>query len=586
MATRQLLIILAAICLFALPVAATTRYVDASPHTPVSPYTSWATAATNIQDAINAAGGGETILVNDGIYKFGGLNSARVYSNNKFPVIQSVNGPDVTIIIGQSSGYMCANLTDRTVLSGFTLKNSTNGFPNSAGGVFCATTNCLVTNCVVANCSGNFTGGIMGGKVIDCVLTNNSGYTGGAASNILVNCTIIFNHGSVGGGAYRASLSNCLLVANGSVLEGGGAYGSILISCTLSNNASTSVSGSLGGGGLCLCTARDSLISSNRINSGVGGGAYSSGLSNCVVQNNYSRGSNGGGISGGAATNCVIANNATQSGREGGGANGAILNNCLVTGNAAFLGAGVGSCTANNCTIVGNMAIGNGGAAGAYASILNNSIIYYNQAATTSANISGCVLTNCCTPSLAYPNIANSFTNAPSLVDPNGDFHLQSDSPCINAGNNSFATLTNDFDGNPRIVGDTVDVGAYEYQYPSSVLSYAWLQQYNLPTDGSVDFTDDDGDGMTTWQEWMAGTDPTDPASLLQMISATPTNNNSRVLVNWQSVGGKLYQLQRSTNLTSFSTIQSNLLGQSGATSYTDASVTNSKSYFYRVGLQ
>ena len=92
-----------------------------------------------------------------------------------------------------------------------------------------------------------------------------------------------------------------------------------------------------------------------------------------------------------------------------------------------------------------------------------------------------------------------------------------------------------------------MDIGAYEFQGTGSVISYAWLQQYGLPTDGSADYADPDGDGLNNWQEWRCGTDPTNALSALRLLSAPPTGTN--VTVSWQSVAGVNYFLERSTNL-------------------------------------
>jgi hypothetical protein len=206
-----------------------------------------------------------------------------------------------------------------------------------------------------------------------------------------------------------------------------------------------------------------------------------------------------------------------------------------------------------------------------------------------------------------FTNGVGNITNAPLFVDYAGDnLRLQSDSPCINAGNNAYAPGATDLDNNPRIVGGTVDMGAYEYQGPSSVISYAWLQQYGLPTDGSVDYADPDGDGMNNWQEWVCGTNPTNALSVLRLLSAAPTGSN--VTVSWQSVAGINYFLDRSANLGSPFTLEitnivgvatnivlvgtnslvvgTNIVGQAGTTSYADTNATGAGPFFYRVGVQ
>ena len=168
-----------------------------------------------------------------------------------------------------------------------------------------------------------------------------------------------------------------------------------------------------------------------------------------------------------------------------------------------------------------------------------------------------------------------------------GNLRLQSNSPCINAGLNAYAPGPTDLDGHPRIVSGTVDIGAYEFQGPGSVISYAWLQHYGLPTDGSADATDPDADGHNTWQEWRCLTDPTNALSVLRLLSASPAGTN--VTVSWQSVAGVNYFLERSTNLSATRPSRRwppNLPGQPGTTSFTDTNAAALAPLFYRVGVK
>jgi hypothetical protein len=114
-----------------------------------------------------------------------------------------------------------------------------------------------------------------------------------------------------------------------------------------------------------------------------------------------------------------------------------------------------------------------------------------------------------------------------------------------------------------------------------------WLQNFALPTDGSADFADADGDRMNNYSEWRTDTNPTNGLSLLRMVSAT--NGAGGTLVTWQSVATRSYRLERSTDLglaSPFQTIATNIAGVIGMKTFLDTSTTNGGPNFYRVGVE
>ncbi len=449
-------------------------------------------------------------------------------------------------------------------------------------------TNCLIT-CNTAWPSGQG-GGIYGGTIINSTLTNNTaGYGGAGAAVNMIGCLIVSNSApysppeGYGGGLYLGTASNCTFTLNGwgYGITGGAAAQSTLYNCTVNTNLAT-----YGGAGAYLSVLYNCTLTGNKCSS-TGGCGFNSTNYNCVFANNV--GTYGGAMYGGVSFNCILSNNTATYG--GGGSHSSTLNNCLLVANVVGNGSGGGatSGTLNNCTIVSNTAtVGGGGVDGG---ALNNCIVYDNTAGSSSAgnNYDGANLNYCCTTPLPTNGVGN-ITNDPAFVDlANGNFRLQTNSPCINSGNNSYVKNSTDLDGNPHISGGTADIGAFEVQSPASMISYAWLLQYGLPTDGTADSLDSDGDGMSNYAEWRCGTNPTNAASFLQMSSAIPASDFSSATITWQSVSGINYFVQRRGDLGAqppFSTIQSNILGQAGTTSYLDTNAVGPGPYFYRVGVR
>lgn len=484
--------------------------------TPASPFSNWITAATNIQDAIDAADAGDFVVVSNGVYDSGGRVVFGTMTNrvaiDKPVTVESVNGPASTIIVGSRTAYIppigirCVYLTNGAAMIGFTLTNGATQNTGdifqeqSGGGAWCNDSGVVLSNCIFAgNAAARYGGGAYQGTLFNCVLTNNSAaYGGGAASNALFNCTLVrnlamFQNLNYGGGAYGCTLSNSLIYGNQSVSGGG-----------------------------------------------YGGGAAFSTLNGCLVSSNIA-GNSGGGVFFGTADNSIIFSNRAMA---GGGASSNFLNDCLLKYNQALSdGGGAYFSTLGGCTVASNLCVtGDGG--GLLGGAATNCVVYYNFANRGGPNYSQGILSFCDTVPL--PAGPGNITNEPIFVNlSGGDFHLQSSSPCINTGNNAAVVGDTDLDGNPRIVGGTVDIGAYEFQSPDTVPFYARLQ-------------------MTT-------------------------NGPTGVTVSWQSVNRVLYFIQRSGVLSApspFSTIQSNIVGQAGTTSYTDTEAVGNGPFFYRVGVQ
>ena len=338
-----------------------------------------------IQAGINAALNGDTVLVADGTYT--GLGNKNIDFGGRAILVISENGPESCIIDCENSGRgfdFHSNETSASILSGFKI---TNGSADKGGGIrlgLYESSNPTIVNCII---SGNST-------------TSDWGYGGGIyctdSNPTIVNCTISDNSAS----------------APGYWGHGGGIYlddsSPIISYCTINGNTA---SGSWGYGGGIHCS-----YSSNPT------------IDHCTISGNSGAGTwgYGGGIYCGYTSNPNIIN-------------------CTISGNSVsgnwHSGGGV-YCYNSSPSIVNTIvegSIGNGG--GIYFDGSPNATVSYSDFYNNSGgNFTGSVPAGLGTivGTNANGDPCDSFYSIflnPLFVDPiNGNFNLQANSPCIDAG--------------------------------------------------------------------------------------------------------------------------------------------------------
>jgi hypothetical protein len=350
---------------------------------------------------------------------------------------------------GYGGGAECGSTT--AIFSG-------NTFNGNLSGDFYVSFSGYYGNGAGVNCSG--TSVILSGNTFTGNTVNATGGGGGAycydTTNTLVGNIFTGNYspGGNGGGAYcpagtTVTLSGNTFNGNSANGSGGGAYcyGAI----TLSNNTFTANSAgtSSGGGASCSSGVTNPItISGNTFlqNTAVsGGGIYATGpninlLDNLVANNTGTNtSSQGGGIWVDASTKLNMINN-TVTGNTTPGSGGGVA--FIVTGTVELL-------NVYNNIIWGNSATVSGG--DVYLSGTGQKKVFDFNDADSLYGVWDIAVSN--------------LDVSPQFFNPVGaDYHIQSTSPCLNAGTNGAPSLpATDLDGSPRIVNGTVDLGCYEF---------------------------------------------------------------------------------------------------------------------------
>lgn len=400
--------------------AQTIRYVKPTA-TGTGDGSSWANASGNLQAMINASDYNDEIWVAEGTYQPIAPNSSFGIAGNiklfgSFPATGAPGMADrnfssnETILQGKGNASVVKNdyyeHSSEGVIDGFIIQG---GGGSGGGGIYNWGASPTISNCVIRNntVSGN---GSAGGGVHNA---------GNPASNpTFINCIFYNNAAERGGAIYNNTragsiIKNCHFLNNHASLSGG----------AIQNYAST-------------VTIQNSIFHNNS-SSGSGGAIANFETSNLNIYNSLFYKNT-------AASWCVIINGSSGVWDEGG--------SILTIVNSSF--EGNHNSSSSTTAAVGNF---DGNSATIY-----NSIFWNNYRAPDWQN-------NTAIPAYGSNITAsnNLTTQNPLFVDAaNGNYQLQTGSPAINAGSNSFYLSSyppDDLAGNQRIFNTTIDMGAYEF---------------------------------------------------------------------------------------------------------------------------
>ena len=108
-----------------------------------------------------------------------------------------------------------------------------------------------------------------------------------------------------------------------------------------------------------------------------------------------------------------------------------------------------------------------------------------------------------------------------------------------------------------------------------------WEESYFGHATGTVPSADPDGDGLTTAQEFAAGTDPLDPVSGLRIESLH--REESGVRVGFRTVAGRPYRIEYSDDLQTWNLLGSDVPGTGSLVEVVDPFGPAPLSRFYRL---